>query len=110
HCQLAMRIASELFSIRYVCGFGSNLPDGVVPFDELLTAETRDPLPPLDRERLNNAAAHVGLITFEVGSNGIVPVARNHLEMIAGGIVWRHKPRAAPLAAQRRYAVPAPSL
>ena len=86
HCQLAMRIASELFSIRYVCGFGSNLPDGVVPFDELLTAETRDPLPPLDRERLNNAAAHVGLITFEVGSNGIVPVARNHLEMIAGGL------------------------
>jgi hypothetical protein len=86
HCQLAMRIASELFSIRYVCGFGSNLSDGIVPLDELLTGETRDPLPPLDRERLNNAAAHVGLITFEVGSNGIVPVARNHLEMIAGGL------------------------
>jgi hypothetical protein len=86
HCQLAMRIASELFSIRYVCGFGSKLPDGVVPFDELLTAETRQPLPPLDRERLNNAAAHVGLITFEVGNSGIVPVARNHLEMIAGGL------------------------
>ena len=86
HCQLAMRIASELFSIRYVCAFGAGLPDGVVPFDELLTAEARDPPPPLDRDRLNNAAAHVGLITFEVGENGIVPVARNHLEMIAGGL------------------------
>ena len=43
-------------------------------------------MPPLDRDRLNNAAAHVGLITFEVGNNGIVPVARNHLEMIAGGL------------------------
>jgi len=86
HCQLAMRIASELFSIRYVCAFGPNLPDGVVPLDELLTAETRDPLPPLDRDRINNAAAHVGLVTFEVCNNGIVPVARNHLEMIAGGL------------------------
>ena len=86
HCQLAMRIASELFSIRYVCGFGLKLPDGVVPFDELLTAEARRPLPSLDRERLNNAAAHIGLITFEVGNSGIVPVARNHLEMIAGGL------------------------
>jgi AMP-binding enzyme len=85
HCQLAMRIASELFSIRYVCAFGSKLPDGVVPFDELLTAGLREP-PPLDRDRLNNAAAHVGLITFEVGNSGIVPVARNHLEMIAGGL------------------------
>jgi len=86
HCQLAMRIASELFSIRYVCAFGSNLPDGVVPFDEVLAGEERGGLPPLDRDRLNNAAAHVGLITFEVGNNGIVPVARNHLEMIAGGL------------------------
>jgi hypothetical protein len=86
HCQLAMRIASELFSIRYVCAFGAGLPDGVVALDEAVTADVRDPLPPLDRDRLNNAAAHVGLITFEVGDNGIVPVARNHLEMIAGGL------------------------
>ncbi len=86
HCQLAMRIASELFSIRYVCAFGPKLPDGVVPFDELLTAGTREQFPPLDRDRLSNAAAHVELITFEVGNNGIVPVARNHLEMIAGGL------------------------
>lgn len=86
HCQLAMRIASELFSIRYVCAFGSNLPDGIVPFDQVLADELRGPLPPLDRDRFNNAAAHVGLITFEVGNAGIVPVARNHLEMIAGGL------------------------
>jgi hypothetical protein len=86
HCHLAMRVASEVFSIRFVCGFGENLPDGVVPFDDLLSAERLDPPPPLERERLNNAAAHLGLITFDVGDSGIVPVARNHLQMIAGGI------------------------
>lgn len=86
HAQLAMRIASEVFSIRFVCGYGEGLPDGVVAFDDLLTAERLDPLPPLERERLNNAAAHIGLITFDVGENGIVPVARNHLQIIAGGL------------------------
>ena len=33
--QLALRVAAEVFSIRYVCGFGKNLPDGIVPFDDL---------------------------------------------------------------------------
>jgi hypothetical protein len=86
HCQFAMRIASELFSIRYVCGFGEKLPNGVVPFDDLFTAEKLDPIPPLDRDRQANAAAHIALITFDVGDNGIVPVARSHLELLAGGL------------------------
>lgn len=84
--QFAMRIASELFSIRYVCGFGQDLPDGVVAFDDLFGAERCDPLPPLEGDRLDNAAAHVGLITFDIGENGIVPVARNHVEILAGGL------------------------
>jgi hypothetical protein len=86
HCQFAMRIASEVFSIRYVCGFGQKLPDGVVPFDDLFSADKLDPVPPLDRDRQLNGAAHVALITFDVGEGGIVPAARNHSEMLAGGL------------------------
>jgi hypothetical protein len=86
HCHLAMRVASEVFSIRYVCAFGDRLPDGVVPFDDLFTAERLDPLPPLEHERQHNAAAHIAFITFDVGVSGIVPVARTHLEAIAGGL------------------------
>ena len=86
HCEFAMRVASEIFSIRYVCGFGGNLPDGVVPFDDLVTAERLDPVAPFERERQHNAAAHIAPISFDVGDNGIVPVARNHLELLAGGL------------------------
>jgi hypothetical protein len=86
HCQFAMRVASEIFSIRYVCAFGQALPDGVVPLDDLFTTTQIDPLPPLEPERQNNAVAHVAMITFEVGDSGIVPVARNHLELLAGGL------------------------
>ena len=35
HGQCAMTVAADVFSIRYVCGFGENLPDGVVSFDDL---------------------------------------------------------------------------
>jgi AMP-binding enzyme len=86
YCQSAMRVAAEVFSIRYVCGFGDNLPDGIVSFDDLLSARKLDLIPPLDRARQGNPAAHVAAITFEVGAGGIVPVARNHLELLAGGL------------------------
>lgn len=86
HCQFAMRAAAEVFSIRYVCGFGANLPDGVVPFDDLFGAQTPDRVPPLDRERQSDAARHIAAITFETGAGGIVPVARNHWELLAGGL------------------------
>ncbi len=86
HSQLALRVAAEVFSIRYVCGFGANLPDGVVSFDDLFTAPTPDPIPPLDGERQSNAAPHVAAVTFDVGEGGIVPVARNHPELLAAGL------------------------
>ena len=50
------------------------------------TTEKLDPVPPLERERQANAAAHVAAITFDVGEDGLVPVARNHLELLAGGL------------------------
>jgi len=86
HGQFAIRVAAEVFSIRYVCGFGADLPDGVVPLDDLFTAEQLDAVPPPDRERQGNPLAHVAAITFDVGEGGIVPVARNHLELLAGGL------------------------
>ncbi|HUD88128.1 MAG TPA: class I adenylate-forming enzyme family protein [Xanthobacteraceae bacterium] len=86
HCQFAMRVAAEVFSIRYVCGFGADLLDGVVAFDDLFTAQKSDPLPPLERERQGHAASHVAAVTFDVGEGGVVPVARNHLELLAGGL------------------------
>jgi len=85
HALFATRVAAEVFSIRFVCGFGQkNLPDGVVELDDLFTAPKLDSVPPLERER--NAAAHLAVVTFEIGEDGPVPVARRHLELLAGGL------------------------
>jgi hypothetical protein len=83
HAQCAMRIAADVFSIRYVCAFGSNLPDGVVPLDDVLM-EKDDPA--AARELQDNATAHVAAVTFDITENGVVPVARNHAELFAGGL------------------------
>lgn len=83
-CRLATQIAAEVFSIRHVGGFGDRLPDGVVAFDDLFAAPRLDPVPLLDRG--GNAGAHLAVTTFEVGEDGPLPVARRHLELLAGGL------------------------
>ena len=94
HGDLAMHIAMETFTIRFVCGFGENLPDGVVPIDDIFD---RGSAPPAI-ERYGDAADHVALVTFDITPEGIVPVARSHAELIAGGLAAHLEARIEPEA------------
>jgi len=82
--ECAMRIAAELFAIRYVCAFGDDLPDGIVACDDLL--ESPLPARATEQERPRNAGTNVAVVTFDTGAAGIFPVARNHAELLAGGL------------------------
>jgi non-ribosomal peptide synthetase component E (peptide arylation enzyme) len=82
-CAMAMQVAADVFPIRHVCSFGRNLPDGVVAMDGLL--QDAAPEMPPEIERDGNPAAHVALVTFDVTPDGLIAVARNHAELIAGG-------------------------
>ena len=82
--EIAVRSAAELFPIRFVGAFGDTLPDGVVPLDDVLNAGATAPYTPPVRP--DPAAAHVAAITFETTADGIVPVARSHMEIVAGGV------------------------
>ena len=86
HFDIALQAASDVFSIRYVCGFGPRPPDGVVGFDDLFDAQAIDPLPSINDERDPPPSAHLAVVTFDVSAEGLVPVARSHAEMIAGGL------------------------
>ena len=78
----AMQTAAELFPIRYVCGFGQALPDGVVPLDDCF-APGADGL--LASPRPGKAADHVAIITFDVTADGLAPVSRSHAGVAAAG-------------------------
>ena len=88
HYDLAMQIGAEIFPVRYVCGYGGQPPDGVVSFDDLFAADTIDPAPSLEDDRAGapGPAAHLAVITWDVGADGPIPVARSHAELIAGGL------------------------
>jgi hypothetical protein len=83
HAALAMETAADIFPVRYVCAFGTGVPDGVVEMDDLYAEERA---PPLDRARAGDRAAHLALITWEATADSLVPVARSHAEIIAGGL------------------------
>jgi hypothetical protein len=83
-CDVAMQAAAELFPVRYVCGFGPGLPDGVIPLDDLFDTRGYEDATDLDRGR--TPALHVTLVTWEITRNGPVAVARNHAQLIAGGL------------------------
>lgn len=82
HADLAMHVAAETFAIRFVCAFGNPVPDGIIPLDEVFGLLPASP-PPLDRS--GSAAARTGIVTFDMTTDGLVPVARSHGELIAAG-------------------------
>lgn len=86
HGMQAMQIAADVFPIRYVLGFGEGLDDGIISFDDLYANANPEPLPPLERDRLGNPAAHVAVVTWDVTADGLVPVARSHTELLIGGL------------------------
>jgi hypothetical protein len=81
--EIAAEIAAEVFSIRQVCAFGANVPDGVAPFDEVFASDAE--AKPI-AARLADPASHIAAVTFDVTANGIVPMARSHRQLMAGGL------------------------
>lgn len=80
HSDLAMNAAAEVFSIRHVCGFGSDLPEGMASLDQ---AMARDAQPTRHTIQDGRKAA---VISFDVTADGFRAVPRPHLSLIAGGL------------------------
>ena len=83
HADIAMDVAVDLFPIRFICAYGAGLPDGVVPLDDIFTAEQASIVP--RSTRTGNSADHVAVVTFDVTAEGLVAVARSHTQLMAGG-------------------------
>ncbi len=80
YSDLAMNAAAEAFSIRHVCGFGTDLPEGMFSLDHAITRESTTARAVVEDGR------KAALITFDVTADGFRPVPRAHLSLIAGGL------------------------
>jgi hypothetical protein len=80
HADLAMNAAVEAFSIRHVCGFGDDLPEGMACLDAVMAnAPAAAPTATQDGRR-------AAIISFDVTADGFSAVPRTHLHLIAGGL------------------------
>ena len=80
HADLAMNAAAEAFSIRHVCGFGGDLPEGMASLDLVLARE-----PGAGRSVVQDGRK-AAIISFDVTPDGFRAVPRTHLGLIAGGL------------------------
>jgi AMP-binding enzyme len=80
HADLAMNAAAEAFSIRHVCGFGSDLPEGMASLD--LAIES----PSTTSRAVTQDGRRAAIISFDVTVDGFRAVPRTHLSLIAGGL------------------------
>jgi hypothetical protein len=80
YSDLAMNAAAEAFSIRHVCGFGTDLPEGMFSLDDAMTRQSTTTRAVIQDGR------KAALISFDVTADGFRPVPRAHLSLIAGGL------------------------
>ena len=80
YADLAMNAAAEAFSIRHVCGFGTDLPEGMASLDNAILRESTTARAVIQDGR------KAALISFDLTSDGFRPVPRAHLGLIAGGL------------------------
>ena len=80
HSDLAMNAAAEAFSIRHVCGFGSELPEGMASLDQAMAQ------PSSVARHVIQDGRKAAIISFDVTADGFRAVPRTHLSVIAGGL------------------------
>jgi len=80
HADLAMNAAAEAFSIRHVCGFGNDLPEGMASLDLAISSESAT------TRAVTQDGRRAAIISFDVAADGFRAVPRTHLNLIAGGL------------------------
>ncbi|MCT8974087.1 AMP-binding protein [Microbaculum marinisediminis] len=82
HCDLMMRVAAEILSIRHIFAFGDAVPDGVCSLNEALlpnaSSEGGNGAP-----RPGNPADHVAIATLANWDSRLEPVARSHNQWLS---------------------------
>jgi len=80
HADIAMNAAAECFSIRHVCAFGDDLPDGMASLDRAVAE------PSSATRAVVQDGRKAALVSFDTISDGFRAVPRTHLSVIAGGL------------------------
>lgn len=82
--EIALKIAAETFGIRFVCGFGERVADGMVALGDIFEGEDATAGSPGFPD--DDDAGRPAIITFETGPEGPCPIAHTQTELLVGGL------------------------
>jgi acyl-CoA synthetase (AMP-forming)/AMP-acid ligase II len=80
HADLALNAAAETFSIRHVCGFGNDLPEGMASLDRAMSSGSAT------TRVVTQDGRRAAVVSFDVTVDGFRAIPRTHLNLIAGGL------------------------
>ena len=78
--EMFCRLAARYFGIRFVCGFGPQVPDGVIDLDRAILDTAA--------ERREASAGHAGVVTFDRRQGAVRPVFRPFESCIAAAMAF----------------------
>lgn len=86
HVEMMRNAAFDLMTIRFVLGFGPDLPDGVIPLNGIFHENSQDLPQGYDPATLDLSANDIALITWAGGDcPAPCPVPRSHNQLLAAG-------------------------
>lgn len=82
--EIALNIAAETFSIKFVCGFGQEVADGMVALGDIFADgdAAAVSLASVDRQDSDGTA----IVTFEIGPEGPCPIPHTDTALLVGGL------------------------
>ncbi len=96
HADMMRNIAAELMTVRFVFGFGKDLPDGVMSLEARIpeTGKANEaPCPPDEENKANDIAT----LTWSAGnSDQDFTVARSHNQWVAAGLMLMLEAKLSP--------------
>jgi hypothetical protein len=82
HAEIALETAAAAFNVRYVCGFGDDLADGLVPLGDIFAEGEAAS----EATGANETSGRPRIVTFDMTAEGPMPAIRADAQLLVGGL------------------------
>jgi hypothetical protein len=82
HAEIARETAVAAFGVRYICAFGDDVADGLVPLGDIFSGGETSHEAAATSETPNRPR----VVTFDMSADGPIPAARADAQLLVGGL------------------------
>jgi hypothetical protein len=86
HAEIALEAAAAAFNVRYVCSFGDNVADGLVPLGDIFAEGEAPGEAPRETLAASGTSSRPRVVTFDMAADGPMPAVRADAQLLIGGL------------------------